>query len=205
MIRRSFFQRDPVTCARELIGCTLVWKKCSGRIVETEAYTEFNDEACHAFFRPSTRLFMAEQPPGTAYVYLNYGVHWLLNVLVKGGSENGFVLVRAIEPLDGLAEMQERRGHTLRTRLGSGPGKLTQAMGISGADHVRDLCAGPEIGFQMGPSPVEVEVDVRIGISRAADFPWRFLLRGSDCVSVPAGRGKAKIRKPSRRVAGLAP
>src|SRR5438477_4606222 len=83
-IRRSFFERDPLTCAAELIGCELVWDGCAGIVVETEAYAEFGDEACHAFTRPSTRIFIAERKSGAAYVYLNYGMYWLLNVLARG-------------------------------------------------------------------------------------------------------------------------
>ena len=106
---RSFFQRDPVTCARELIGCTLRWRNCAGVIVETEAYGAVNDEACHTWSRPSAREFVARHPAGAAYVYFNYGMHWMLNVLVKGGSEDGFVLFRAIEPGEGIAAMTRRR------------------------------------------------------------------------------------------------
>lgn len=191
-IDRSFFQRDPVTCARELIGCELVWKGCAGIVVETEAYAAINDEACHTFARPSARAFVAKHPPGTAYVYFNYGMYWLLNVLVKGGSEDGFVLFRAIEPTRGLAAMQRRRlanrKSVLRdlksTALCSGPGKLAMALGVDGRDHGRDLCAKPTMGFRTAPQPIEVVADVRIGISKAAHLPWRFLFRESPYVSV---------------------
>jgi DNA-3-methyladenine glycosylase len=88
-ISRPFFQTDPLTCAQALIGCELVWGKTAGRIVETEAYAEHNDQASHTFLRRGTREFIAIYPAGTLYVYLNYGVHWLLNFLVKGESANG--------------------------------------------------------------------------------------------------------------------
>ena len=91
----------PLECARALIGCELSWNDCAGLIVETEAYAVINDEACHTFSRPSTRAFVERHPAGTAYVYLNYGVHWLLNVLVKGGPEDGIILIRALEPTRG--------------------------------------------------------------------------------------------------------
>ena len=104
-LTRDFFARDPVTCARELIGCTLVWGRCAGVVVETEAYAAINDEACHTWSRPSARAFVAKHPPGAAYVYFNYGMYWMLNVLVKGGAEDGFVLFRAMEPTVGLAAM----------------------------------------------------------------------------------------------------
>ena len=194
MIERTFFQRDPVTCARELIGCELVWKGCAGIVVETEAYAAINDEACHTFARPSARTFVEKQHAGAAYVYFNYGMYWLLNVLVKGGSEDGFVLFRAIEPVRGVAAMTRRRLAHRQTKLAhprmlcSGPGKLALALGVDGRDHGRDFCAGKTIGFRPAPKPVAVVEDVRIGISKAAHLPWRFLLRDSAFVSVRAGR-----------------
>src|SRR5206468_6226858 len=97
LVRRAFFHRDPLTCARELIGTELVWGDCSGILVEVEAYAAIDDEAAHTFTRPSARSFIKQNKPGAAYVYFNYGVHWMLNVLVKGDA-NGFVLIRAIEP-----------------------------------------------------------------------------------------------------------
>ncbi|MEO6054121.1 MAG: DNA-3-methyladenine glycosylase, partial [Chthoniobacterales bacterium] len=109
LIGRDFFRQNPVTCARELIGCHLVWGESVSIIAETEAYLEKGDEACHTFFRKSTRQFVEENDAGTAYVYLNYGVHWMLNVLIKG-RENGFVLFRALEPVKGIAAMKKRRG-----------------------------------------------------------------------------------------------
>lgn len=194
MLDRSFFQRDPVTCARELIGCELVWGSCAGTIVETEAYAAIHDEACHTFARPSARTFVEKHPPGAAYVYFNYGMYWLLNVLVKGGTEDGFVLFRAIEPTRGLAAMQRRRvanrkatgGHLKSTALCSGPGKLAMALGVDGRDHGRDLCAKETVGFRSASQPVGVVTDVRIGISKAAHLPWRFLAHGSEFVSVRA-------------------
>lgn len=208
MIARRFFQRDPLTCSRELIGCELVWNGCSGIIVETEAYSVRDDEACHAFMRPSTRRFIENHPPGTAYVYLNYGVHWLLNVLVKGGAEDGFVLIRALEPRKGIPLMQERRGLTELRRLCSGPGRLSQALGVTSADHERDLCGQRDVGFRLRAAAGEVIDDVRIGISRAAHLPWRFLLRGSACVSVAQGKGRPVLRRSpglGRAAARLAP
>ncbi len=189
-LTHDFFRRDPLTCARELIGCELLWHGAAGRIVEVEAYAEQGDEASHTFSRPSARKFIADHEPGAAYVYMNYGVHWLLNVLVKGET-NGFVLFRALEPTRGIREMERRRvAHasgplilSLRA-LCSGPGKLTQALDVDGRDHGRDLCAGGDIGFLPPAAPPAVETDIRIGISKAAHLPWRFLAAGSDFVSV---------------------
>lgn len=187
MLPRTFFQQDPLTCARELIGTELVWGECRGIIVETEAYSERNDEASHIFMRPSVRPWLAEKAPGTAYVYMNYGMHWLLNVLVKGGREAGFVLIRALEPVAGIERMRERRKREALLDLCSGPGKLAQAFGITGADHGRDLCAG-EVGFAAGGECAEVVADVRVGIARSAHLEWRFLQRGSPFVSVKHGK-----------------
>ena len=98
MLARNFFQTDPLVCASDLIGTTLEWGRCAGLIVETEAYLAENDEASHAFSRPSARSFIERNKPGACYIYFNYGVHWMLNVLVKGGPRNGLILIRALEP-----------------------------------------------------------------------------------------------------------
>lgn len=188
-IERSFFRRDPVTCARELVGCRLQWGKCAGMIVETEAYDAEGDEACHTFFRPSARAFVAEYDAGAAYVYFNYGVHWMLNVLVKG-KRDGFVLIRALEPEHGVAVMRKARGTGILTNLCSGPGKLTQAIGVTGRHHGMDLCADPVFGFHAGGN-VPVETSPRIGISRAAALPWRFFVSGSPHVSGMRAKTKA--------------
>jgi DNA-3-methyladenine glycosylase len=183
----SFFKTDPLICARELIGTELVWEKCRGVVVEVEAYLMKGDEACHAFTRPSTRAFVERNKAGAAYIYFNYGVHWMLNVLVKGGPRDGLILIRAIEPQRGLALMRKRRGVEDVRRLCSGPGKLTQALNITKRHHEIDLCADPRHGFRIRPNDeVEVVADPRIGISRAKDFPWRFTLRGNPFVSVIA-------------------
>ncbi len=101
MVDGAFFQRDPLACARELIGTELVWGRCAGIIVETEAYLVENDEACHTFSRPSARSFVERNKGGACYIYFNYGVHWMLNVLVKGGPRDGLILIRALEPTAG--------------------------------------------------------------------------------------------------------
>jgi len=199
-LTREFFQRDPVTCSRELIGCELVWNRCAGIVVETEAYAATNDEASHTWTRPSAREFIARHEAGAAYVYFNYGMYWLLNVLVKGGSEDGFVLLRALEPTRGIPLMTRRRLAHRRSPLAhprmlcSGPGKLTVALGVDGQDHGRDLCRGKTVGFLAAPAEADVHADGRIGISRAQHLEWRFTLRGSSFVSakprvVPDRRG----------------
>ena len=182
----SFFQTDPLTCAENLIGTELVWEKCAGMVVETEAYLVENDEACHTFSRPSARAFVERNTPGAAYIYFNYGVHWMLNVLVKGGPRDGLILIRAIQPTRGIELMKKRRGLEDVRRLCSGPGKLTQALNITRRHHEIDLCSDSAHCFRKRRSAhVDVVADPRIGISRSKDFPWRFTLRGSAFVSVP--------------------
>jgi len=150
--------------------------------VETEAYEEFDDPACHTWNRPSARAFIASHDAGAAYVYLNYGVHWLFNVLTKHPEGNGFVLFRALEPLSGLEEMRRRRGVASPAALCSGPGKLTKALGINGNDHSASFLGREETGIRSGGAS-EVLAGGRIGISRAADRPWRFGEAGSACLS----------------------
>ena len=186
----SFFQRDPLVCASELIGAELIWGKCSGIIVETEAYLTLNDEACHTFTRPSTRAFVERNTAGAVYIYMNYGVHWMLNLLVKGGERSGLVLIRALEPRRGLALMKARRGVDDVRRLCSGPGKLAQALDITKRHHEMSICADPRYCLlPADKSPIPVVADPRIGISRSKEFPWRFTLWGSECVSRPVRIG----------------
>jgi DNA-3-methyladenine glycosylase len=179
----SFFERDPLVCARELVGTELVWGKCSGIIVETEAYLALNDEASHTFTRPSTRAFVERNKPGAIYIYFNYGVHWMLNFLVKGGERSGLILIRALEPRRGLEAMKKRRGLEDVRRLCSGPGKLTQAFDITNRHHEMSICAETRHCLLPRATDVAVVADGRIGISRSKDFPWRFTLAGSTFVS----------------------
>ena len=129
-LERSFFERDVLSCARELIGAIFRWNDCAGVVVETEAYSEHGDEACHTFFRPSARAFVESHDPGAAYVYMNYGMYWLTNVLVKNPEtgERGFVLLRGLEPVSGFRKMRRRRNKDRERDLCSGPGKLSMAL-----------------------------------------------------------------------------
>ena len=182
----AFFQRDPLECAHDLIGTLLVWGKCSGIVVETEAYLTENDEACHCFNRQSARAFVERNKAGAAYIYLNYGVHWMLNVLIKGAPRTGLILIRAIEPRSGISIMRRRRGLDDVRRLCSGPGKLTKALDITIRHHELDLCADARHCFaERDAQQVDVIADERIGITRSAHLPWRFTLRGSKFVSRP--------------------
>ncbi len=181
----SFFERDPLVCARELIGTELVWGKCSGLIVETEAYLTLNDEACHTFTRPSTRAFVERNDAGAIYIYMNYGVHWMLNLLVKGGERSGLILIRALEPRRGLPLMRARRGVEELLQLCSGPGKLAQALDITKRHHELSICSDSRrCLLPRSEAEVRVGTDPRIGISRAKEFPWRFTLADSPFVSV---------------------
>jgi DNA-3-methyladenine glycosylase len=169
----EFFEQDPVSCARRLIGCRFEWHGCAVRIVETEAYDSEDDPACHTWSRPTARGFVARQRPGDAYVYLNYGVHWLFNILVKGGPREGFVLFRAVEPLAGIERMRLRRPGADDELLGAGPGRLTRALGIDGAAHGASFLRAVESGIFLDRQ-VEPLSGPRIGISRARELPWRF-------------------------------
>ncbi len=199
IIRTAFFRRDPIVCARELIGTELIWGSCVGKIVETEAYLAENDEACHTFSRPTARAFVERNKPGAAYIYFSYGAHWMLNVLVKGATD-GFVLIRAIQPIHGIALMKKRRGIGDEHQLCSGPGKLTQAFAITNRHHEMDLCVDARHCFASSSNTdvdssrrrsepdwhlakADVVADARIGITRSAHHPWRFTLRGSKFVS----------------------
>ncbi len=189
-----------------MIGCELRWGNCSGLVVETEAYRKANDEAAHMFFRRSARAFLAEHGEGTAYVYLNYGVHWLFNVLFRlpDCSDEGFVLVRALQPLAGLGRMRQRRGRENERDLCSGPGKLTQALGITGEKHHGLDLLSAKAGDKRGLYPRKelmrtaehnpgILADVRIGISRSKDLPYRFLLRESQFLSVKPSAAAKKV------------
>jgi len=161
-----------------------VWKRCQGIVVETEAYLTEEDEASHTFSRPSAREFVKRNRAGAAYIYFNYGMHWMLNVLVKGGPRDGLILIRAIEPRRGVELMKKRRRTNDVRNLCSGPGKLTQALDITNRHHELDLCEDSDHGFARRETPiVDVVADARIGISRSAHHPWRFTLRGSPFVS----------------------
>ena len=139
-LEEDFFARDFLAVAHDLVGTTLVWDGCRGTVVEVEAYGERDDSACHCATRPSARAFVRDEAPGTAYVYLNYGIHWLLNVLVKDpAGRNGIILFRALDPVAGLAEMRRRRGRDEPADLCSGPGKLGAALALGGDDHPTGL------------------------------------------------------------------
>jgi DNA-3-methyladenine glycosylase len=192
LVTREFFERDPLTCARDLLGCELVWRDTSGVIVEAEAYAEHGDEASHTFLRQAARTFVGKRPAGSLYIYLNYGVHWLLNFLVKDKSFRGFVLIRALEPRTGIKSMFKRRGVQKMTDLCSGPGKLTQAMGITAEWNGADLFSIPGVSLLLWEEPPAIIASQRIGITKSADLEWRYFVGNSPFVS--ARKGKTRPR-----------
>jgi DNA-3-methyladenine glycosylase len=181
----DFFARSVHVVARELIGCRLFYAGCGGTIVETESY-ERDDPACHAYVGLTKRTEVLFGPPGRAYVYLSYGIHSLLNFVCEPEGEAAAVLIRALEPTDGLDAMRARRGKRPDTDLCSGPGKLTEALGIGLDANDADLTADP---FLLLPPEVDwsgrIVTSPRIGITKAVDRPWRFSLASSEFVSRP--------------------
>jgi DNA-3-methyladenine glycosylase len=179
---RTFFARDVALVARDLIGVTLLVDGVGGRIVETEAY-HHEDPASHSFTGRTARNAAMFGPPGHAYIYRSYGIHYCLN-FVAGRQPGSGVLIRALEPTAGLEAMTERRGLSNPRLLCSGPGRLTQALSLSLAEYGLPLDAPP---FRLEPRSNEhlILAGPRIGITRAAATPWRFGLQGSRFLSRP--------------------
>ena len=183
MLSPGFFDADAVSVARALIGATLSLNGVGGVIVETEAY-DHEDPASHSYSGPTARNAAMFGPAGHAYVYRSYGIHWCLNFVCEPEGVASAVLIRALEPTDGLHLMAERRGLSDPRLLCSGPGRLTQALGVTRAHDRLPLDRAP-FELESGPEPGAILVGPRIGISRAVDFPWRFGLAGSRCLSKP--------------------
>ena len=182
----SFYDRPVVEVARDLIGCVVRHGPCGGVIVETEAYHD-SEPACHAFVGLTQRTSTLFGPPGRAYVYRSYGIHAMLNAVCEPEGVGAAVLIRALEPVEGIEAMRARRGPMPIRGLCSGPGKLTQALGIELSDNGGDLERGPITISERaeGWRDVEVAVDRRIGITKAVELPWRFSAAGSPFVSRP--------------------
>jgi len=183
-LSRRFYDRGVVAVARELIGCVISVDEVSGVIVETEAYHD-SEPASHAFVGLTPRTETLFGPPGRAYVYRSYGIHALLNAVCEPEGVGAAVLIRALEPVDGVPVMQERRGVELVENLCSGPGKLTQALGVSLGLNGSDLVSGP-IAFCPRPRgwrEPAIAAGPRIGITKAVELPWRFCAAGSRFVS----------------------
>ena len=183
---RSFFERSVHQVARDLIGCELAVGETAGVIVETEAY-DATDPACHAYIGKTARNEVLFGPPGRAYVYLSYGIHSLLNAVAEPEGSAAAVLIRALEPTEGIELMRAHRGRGPIEDLCSGPGKLTEALGVGLPLNGSDLLAPP---FEVCERAAdwngrEVSTSPRIGITKAAELPWRYSAPGSRYVSRP--------------------
>jgi DNA-3-methyladenine glycosylase len=185
-VRPSFYKRPVLEVARDLIGCVVSHKGSAGVIVETEAYHD-SEPASHAYIGLTERNRVLFGPAGRAYLYLSYGIHVCLNAVCEAEGVGAAVLIRALEPVQGIELMRARRGLERVQDLCSGPGKLTQALAIGLELNGTDLSAGPIViaGTPRAWRGVPVSVDRRIGITKAAELPWRFSAAGSRFVSRP--------------------
>jgi len=182
-LRRAFFDRSVHAVAPELIGATMLVGGVGGRIVEVEAY-HHTDPAAHSYAGRTERNAIMFGPPGFAYVYRSYGIHWCVNFVCEEAGSASAVLIRALEPLEGIATMRRRRGLTDQRLLCSGPGRLCEALDITAAHNGLPLDKPP---FELRACEEEVEIAVgpRIGITKAVDHPWRYGLAGSRFLSKP--------------------
>jgi DNA-3-methyladenine glycosylase len=180
---RDFYARSVHDVARDLVGCVVRHGETAGRIVETESY-HMEEPACHAYVGLTERTRPLFGPPGHAYVYFSYGIHSLLNAVAEPEGTGAAVLIRALEPVDGLDVMRMRRGVERATELCSGPAKLTQALEIGLSLNGSSLLDGP-IEVLEREAPPRIAVGERIGITKAADLPWRFCDADSAHVSRP--------------------
>jgi DNA-3-methyladenine glycosylase len=189
MLGAEFFDRPVHEVARDLIGCELLVDGVGGVIVETESY-ERDDPACHAYVGLTPRTATLFGPPGRAYVYLSYGIHSLLNAVCEPDGTAAAVLIRALEPTRGIEIMRERRGRVERLDLCSGPGKLTEALGVGLGLNGARLDREPfELREREGAwREVEIATGPRIGITKATELPWRFCAAGSAYLSRPLAR-----------------
>jgi len=202
ILPRSFYARDTEQVARELLGCILECHSdagiASGRIVETEAYVGEHDLACHAAAGRTRRTEPLYGPPGIAYVYFIYGVHWCFNAVTRAEGLPSAVLVRAVEPLQGAADMRRRRTAAKRdVDLTNGPGKLCAALAIDARHNALPLDRPPILIRRGEPVPdADVHVTPRIGITQSADWPLRWLVASSPYVSrTPPHFPRMAVRK----------
>src|SRR6476646_5082132 len=182
-LRRSFFNRSVHRVAPELIGATLFVDGVGGTIVEVEAY-HHTDPAAHSYIGRTERNAIMFGPPGYAYVYRSYGIHWCLNFVCEEEGSASAVLIRALEPVQGLTAMQRRRGLREERALCSGPGKLCEALGVTFQHDSLPLDRAP-FELRARNAKPQIVTGVRIGISKAAEKPWRYGLKGSKFLSKP--------------------
>jgi DNA-3-methyladenine glycosylase len=182
----SFYDRPVLEVAQDLVGCVVEHEDCAGVIVETEAY-HHSEPACHAYVGLTARTSVLYGDPGTAYVYRSYGIHALLNAVCEHREVGAAVLVRALEPIEGIERMRARRGVARDVDLANGPGKLTQALGIDLELNDTSLVEGPILLHprEAGWEDPALIAGPRIGITKAAELPWRFCAAGSRHVSRP--------------------
>ena len=197
-MNQGFYDRSVHDVARDLVGCTVRHGETAGRIVEVESY-HMEEPACHAYvgLTPRTRVLFG--PPGRAYVYFSYGIHALLNAVCEADGVGAAVLIRALEPVAGIDLMRERRGVDALHELCSGPGKLTQALGIGLDLNDTSLLGDGPIEIlepAAGERPEMLAIGERIGITKAADLPWRFC--------DPRSRSVSRPWPPEMRVRGVA-
>jgi DNA-3-methyladenine glycosylase len=182
-LKRRFFARSVHEVAPDLIGATLLVDGVGGIIVEVEAY-HHTDPAAHSYRGPTPRNLVMFGPPGFSYVYRSYGIHWCVNFVCEKAGEASAVLIRALQPTHGIPAMRRRRGLHDERALCSGPGKLCEALGITIKQSELALDAPPySLHARLGD--VEVVTGLRIGITKAVDYPWRYGLKGSRFVSKP--------------------
>ena len=199
---REFYDRSVHDVAHDLVGCVIRHGETAGRIVEVESYHQ-EEPACHAFAGLTERTRVLFGPPGRAYVYRSYGIHALLNAVAEDDGVGAAALIRALEPIDGVELMRARRGLERFEELCSGPGKLTQALGIWLDLNDTPLTGGGPIDIlpRDGHEP-EIVTGVRIGITRAMELPWRFVdATRAAYVSRPLPE---ELRRTRRRVASAA-
>jgi DNA-3-methyladenine glycosylase len=182
-LKRAFFARSVHEVAPDLIGATLLVNGVGGIIVEVEAY-HHTDPAAHSFRGPTPRNRVMFGPPGFAYVYRSYGIHWCINFVCEAQGSAAAVLIRALEPTQGLATMRRRRGLSDERLLCSGPGRLCEALRVTAAHNGLALDA-PPFELLARQEPVEIVAGIRIGITKAADKPWRYGEKGSRFLSKP--------------------
>lgn len=200
---RAFYDRSVHDVAHELVGCIVRHGEAAGRIVETESYHQ-DEPACHAHTGLTPRTEVLFAAPGLAYVYRSYGIHALLNAVSEEEGVGAAALIRALEPVDGVDLMRARRGLERVEDLCSGPGKLTQALGIGLDLNGTPLTGGGPIEI-LPPDPADrpprIVRGVRIGITKAADLPWRFCDATSRCVSRPWPHAMRKPRRAAHAAA----